>query len=239
MSGLVYSYLLVAIVLDPAHLVSPIVLAWGNRSFRQVMGHEWGWYILLPLVLLALSFAIGLTAKTAGHPPPQAIFLPIFWADVWRHGYVPNGWYWGLIVFYFIWNAWHYGAQHFGIASLLGWRRGPRWLRQGLIIAPTMALMLGFIPLPVIGAITSLLHWTTDIGLSAWRMKAWWFLAAVLLFGLSGFLYQRVGDTWIVLPAIPVLISLRCGLGFVHFLYSRWVWKLSDPRIRGSLGIAL
>jgi hypothetical protein len=29
---------------------------------------------------------------------------------------------------------------------------------------------------------------------------------------------------------------LRIGLGFVHFLYDRWVYKLSDPQVRAIIG---
>lgn len=38
-----------------------------------------------------------------------------------------------------------------------------------------------------------------------------------------------------MIRVIPVLICGRLGLGFVHFLYSRWVWKFSDPRVRATI----
>jgi hypothetical protein len=28
------------------------------------------------------------------------------------------------------------------------------------------------------------------------------------------------------------IVALRIGLGFVHFLYDRWVYRLSDPQVR-------
>jgi hypothetical protein len=36
----------------------------------------------------------------------------------------------------------------------------------------------------------------------------------------------------VTMPAV----GLRIGLGFVHFLYDRWVYKLSDPQVRAMIG---
>jgi hypothetical protein len=35
--------------------------------------------------------------------------------------------------------------------------------------------------------------------------------------------------------AIPWIIKARWGVGIAHFLYSRWIWKLSDPRVRATI----
>ena len=39
-----------------------------------------------------------------------------------------------------------------------------------------------------------------------------------------------------MIRVIPVIICARMGLGFVHFLYDRWVWKLRDPLVRATIG---
>jgi hypothetical protein len=31
-------------------------------------------------------------------------------------------------------------------------------------------------------------------------------------------------------------VGCRLGLGFVHFLYDRWIYKLSDPQVRATIG---
>jgi hypothetical protein len=39
-----------------------------------------------------------------------------------------------------------------------------------------------------------------------------------------------------MIRVVPVVICARMGLGFVHFLYDRWIWKLSDPQVRATIG---
>ena len=36
-----------------------------------------------------------------------------------------------------------------------------------------------------------------------------------------------------------IAVSIRLGLGFVHFCYDRWIYKLSDPAIRTTIGADL
>jgi hypothetical protein len=33
-------------------------------------------------------------------------------------------------------------------------------------------------------------------------------------------------------------VALRTGLGFVHFLYDRWVYRFGDPAVRAIVGSA-
>ena len=42
-----------------------------------------------------------------------------------------------------------------------------------------------------------------------------------------------------VLHFTVTVVGLRLGLGFVHFLYDRWIYKLSDPRVRATIGADL
>jgi hypothetical protein len=221
-----YFYFLAAIVLDHVHLVSPLGLAWSDGVYRQQMMNSPEKFILLPALCVFTAFMIGTSSQTTRDPAFQA-----------------------LATVYVCWNAWHFGSQHFGVASLLGWRSGPRWLRRGLLIGTTMALMLlPFVPghpssilLIVIGEVISFLHWTTDIGLTVRALRrCWLFLPIALIFGVVGFAFKTVtADPHVcgLLAActaawsIPTLISLRWGLGFAHFLYSRWVWRRDAPFI--------
>lgn len=244
-----YAYFLAAIVLDHIHLVSPVGLAWSDAEYRREMLAWPRRFIFLPLLCLLIAVAVGVFSHSTRDPA----FLVLYAA-------------------YVVWNAWHFGSQHFGVASLLGWRGGPRWLRQGLLIAATMAFMLlpfvpgfvhwmtensligarvasmllsfmpghpSFIAMLVVGQAISFLHWTTDIGLSVRALRRWWlFLILALVFGALGFAFKTVTTDHHycgLLPAcsvmwsIPLLVSLRFGLGFVHFLYSRWVWRRGAP----------
>ena len=97
------------------------------------------------------------------------------------------------------------------------------------------------------------LDWLVAIGLSshvhARDRSAVVFSAALIGFGTIVFallfialpfcgLYSTSGPAplpWWVRATIPA-VSLRLGLGFVHFLYDRWLWKLSDPMVRAMIG---
>ena len=219
-----YPYFLAAIVLDHAHLVSPIGLAWSNARMRRKMLAEWPRFVLLSLGCLTAAVAVGLWSSSTRDPAFRYLALSYFW-----------------------WNAWHFGSQHFGVASLLGWRSGPRWFRQVVTIGPTVTILalplfVHIVPLVILNEVISLVHWLTDIGLSAWKKAGWWvpFLTLMLLCGLSGFLWKTVTidphycgqlPACTAVYSIPVLLSLRYGLGFMHFLYSRWVWQGVNMRL--------
>lgn len=107
-------------------------------------------------------------------------------------------------------------------------------------------------------------HWVVAIGLpghvetslheSRPRLRAWAFVLGVLLLGGIGFVWlapawiwrawgysipAREPDYFLITHVVPVVLSLRFGLSFVHFLYDRYIWKMSDPEIRAIIGPAL
>jgi hypothetical protein len=220
---------------------------------------EWEWFILLPLALVLGSVWIGAHAQhfqvldNGRWITLDALRIDNVW-EGWRGGFIGD---YDMALrllasIYFGWNAWHFGSQHFGVATLLGWRSGPRWRRQALTIGPTVAILmlptvltllttLPLFPLLVLNELISLLHWTTDIGLSSWKARNWLlFLCAMTLVGPIGFAFKHVTTDphlchqWSVCQAkynIPVLLGLRAGLGFVHFLYSRWRYQTKYMRL--------
>lgn len=227
---LLVAYFLVAIVLDHAHLMCPIWLGWSNKGFRAYMLTRPEKFLLLPVLCVVVALAIGEEAETTH----DLAFRVLAGAYVW-------------------WNAWHFGSQHFGVASLLGWQWGTRWARQMLIILPTMCIVLvpksGLVPLLIVNEIINLAHWATDIGLTTRVLRSYLFLAGVLIVGLIGFCWKTVTtDPHLCGPLLPVcsaqwsiptLLALRYGLGFWHFLMSRWVWQLSDPQVRATIGSSM
>lgn len=99
-------------------------------------------------------------------------------------------------------------------------------------------------------AIVALNHWMTAVGLSAHAWSAADLRRAVLfaaLLILSGVLLWCV-LFWDPSKGFPSraashfamgAVGFRLGLGLVHFLYDRWVWKLSDPQVRATIGADL
>src|SRR5215468_5846221 len=106
-------------------------------------------------------------------------------------------------------------------------------------------------------------HWLVAIGLPghveaaidrSWpQLRAWGFMLGVLLLGGIGFVWSAPAWVWrawgysipaqapdyaLISHVVPAVLSLRFGLSFVHFLYDRHVWKLSDPEVRAIIGPA-
>jgi hypothetical protein len=139
---------------------------------------------------------------------------------------------------YWIWNIYHFGAQHYGVARIFG-LRVPKWLCVGA----TAALMVGMPFLHTtwwywvsIFAI-DFNHWLVDIGVSSRVSRhCWLFIAAVGVLGCVGFTWKTPHADHIATVAVPWIIHARWGFGIAHFLYSRWIWKLSDPQVRATIG---
>lgn len=106
-------------------------------------------------------------------------------------------------------------------------------------------------------------HWGVAIGLPGYvetsrvrphpRLPAWGLVLGVLLLGGVGFIWSAPAWVWrargYAIPAyapdyylishvVPVVLSVRYGLSFMHFLYDRNIWKMGDPEVRAILGPA-
>jgi hypothetical protein len=118
-------------------------------------------------------------------------------------------------------------------------------VRDALICLGLTAFGMGALPLLLSDRSLSLLltgvfsfsHWLTDIGLSSRVSRhPWLFITAVLAMGSVGFLWMVPRVDHMATRVIPAVLTARWGLGFVHFLYSRWVWNISDPKVRATIG---
>jgi hypothetical protein len=87
----------------------------------------------------------------------------------------------------------------------------------------------------VLSGMLSANHWIVDIGLSA-RVRGWWFPIVVLAAGMIGFVWLVPTPNERLIRTIPAIVCVPMALGFMHFLYSRWVWQFSDPRVRATIG---
>jgi hypothetical protein len=134
--------------------------------------------------------------------------------------------------------------QHFGVASLLQGRRANPllWVGSTIIAMDVIPKMFGNGQvLTFLLVAFSVNHWVVDIALSARVTKHYWlFLGIVLVFlGPMGFLWITPTSYGMLIYPIPIIMGARMGLGFVHFLYSGWIWKLSNPKVRVMIGQAL
>lgn len=99
-------------------------------------------------------------------------------------------------------------------------------------------------------AIIAMNHWLVAVGLASHvhanhREKSPWpFAIAIMVAGFALFCLlfvdlhklPTVGLTTATLYFTVAAVSFRLGLGFVHFLYDRWLYKFSDPRVRETIG---
>jgi hypothetical protein len=195
-----------AIVCEQGHVASPIVLAWSHPGLRQIALSRPVETILLPVVAVIGALL--------------APFMVIWWV-------------------YWAWNIYHFGAQHYGVCRIFG-LRAPKWLCVG-----ATAFAIAGVPLLVHAGWWRWLaliaidfnHWLVDIGLSSRVSRYWWlFIPVVLVLGCVGFAWKVPRADHIATLAIPWVIKARWGVGIAHFLYSRWVWRLSDPQMRTTIG---
>src|SRR5215471_2991493 len=233
-----------AVLLETGHSFSPIVLAWSHRGFRRLMLARPRQYIALPAVVFSAALVVGCATSlgwTSYVPGAHRMFritdltnpFPIlFWI-------------------YWVWNIYHFGMQNFGVLSLYKRvrRRGAveRYLDMALCLGVT-AFGMGVLPaisgsfkvaLVCVG-LFSVGHWLAAIGLcSAVSRHSWLFIAAVLSLGAVGFTWMIPTSGGNLIKVIPVVICARMGLGFVHFLYDRWLWRMRDPEVRATIGRAL
>jgi len=207
-------------VLDTAHIISPILLAWSQPKLRAIVRREWGAHLLFPAIIVLLCFKLDMAT---------------------------------ILGLGFAWNVYHYGAQNFGVASLYGAGRD-RALRALICVGGTV-LIFGLVPQfwpsifgfnhhpgtlsPALGILLwssfAFNHWLTDIALSSRVAKWHWPFIAIVL---------ALGAVWLGLSSrgllsdqtVQVLVRLRAAVGFIHFVYSARIWKLSDPQVRETIG---
>jgi hypothetical protein len=91
-------------------------------------------------------------------------------------------------------------------------------------------------------ALLSMNHWLVSIGLASHvysrqrRCSPLLFVAASAILGGLVFVALFVDPRTLAMHITATAIALRLGLGFVHFLYDRWLYKFSDPQVRATIG---
>jgi hypothetical protein len=252
-------FFLIATVLflDSSHLPAPIALAWAHPEFRRQIALEHKLrYIAIPLAVLALAVLtvpatliswpgfrpiIGTKVGVVGEPNFVLNWLPPgHWYSIL--GWLPINPFTALLTLFLAWNLYHFGSQNFGLWRM--WRRGQgnRLLQKSSWLGGTVAGMVGtpFVA-PVLVPLSmwafGLWHWLPAIWLAAKasrRPVLFWTGSGVAGAIISVGLWAGVARG--TLAVAMTVVAARLGLGFVHFLYDRWVWRLSDPVVRVMIG---
>jgi hypothetical protein len=206
--GFVPALAVAIMILESAHVVSPIILAWTRPELRTIVTREWLKHVAAPIVLMGGVLA-----------------FPFTWVA---------GFYWAWNIYHFGMQNFGVSSLYWrGRRQMRKWLcLGATAVGMGVLPLLTSdwrvtALCTG---------IFSFNHWLVDIGLSS-RVARWhWgFIAAVLAIGVA-WLLLRNGP--LSARLVPQIIAIRMGIGMVHFIYSARIWKLCDPQIRAAMPIA-
>jgi hypothetical protein len=214
------------------------VLAWTHGEFRrQVIYSQPRKFLLWPALVFLAALTVGIATQagwTSYRPGPGA-YSRI--TDVTNPFPL-------LVWFYSLWNVYHFAMQDYGVFRLIGFDRNQFVHKLAWLTVMAWAVF-GFPRLTqspwarliVATGMIGVNHWVVAIGLSARVVShAWAFVPGILLAGAVGFLWTVPTASANLLRIVPVVLSARIGLSFVHYLYDRWVWKLSDPRVRATIG---
>ena len=258
------AFFALAIMMDTAHNMSPIFLVWTDKPLREVALRRPWQYIAMPLCVFAIAAAVGVcvalgwTSYRAGfgqmyqitdwtNPFPILVWTYLSW-EIYHFGSQNFG-----VVSIYRRKLGRSGRRYIDktlcicitgavmIISLLPQIRSailgifPQW--QSLPSPPMIPLWVGFLIFGVISA----MHWLVAIGLTSLvSRRSWWmWVGSLLVVGTVGFVWKAATPHGDVLRAVPVILSLRFGLGLVHFIYDRKLWRFSDPQMLVIVGPAL
>ena len=208
------AFLATIMVLERAHSLSPVLLAWSHRELRAIILREWRAYIVAPAIVV-----IG------------ALLAP---ADQVRDFY----WTWNAYHF----GMQNFGLLQLHREGGSVDRRVYDGLICLAIAAGGIGALQWYFPrdsLPglLILVAFSLDHWLCDLALSS-RVSRWQFgfLAVTIAFG-AVWLVLRQGP--LSVHNVSQIATVAYAMGMVHFIYSARVWQLSDPKIRAAIGTSL
>lgn len=151
----------------------------------------------------------------------------------------------------------YFEPVYFTIAALavavmlaLEWRRGFCLPRAVLILTQGAGLVLVWFAVLWGLAIIAINHWLTSIGLAshiADNRRCNGVAIGIMFAGAALFcvLFIDPRTVWMhglssaALSFSFAAVAFRLGLGFVHFLYDRWIYRFSNPAVRATIGASL
>lgn len=230
-----------------AHALSPIVLAWSHGPYRQrVLMRRPLKFVGTPCLVMAIATSAALaTWWLAPNFVPRGMVLENFtFANVG----VP------IVIWanlYAAWNLYHSGAQNFGLLCLYRCKSFAKPQKYAVLgVAVLVTVFLGHELARLIGGMTAYLfllglitvnHWTAAIGLAAHvdgrhhNRSPLWFVGFVLIVGcLLAWAFYAACE--ISAQVAIMALCLRGGLGIWHFLQDRWIWQMSNPAVRATIG---
>lgn len=234
------------VVINTAHLFAPMAMAWSHRGFRPHMLRQKTRFIAIPVALTVAGLLLGCLSWICGSDiriNPLTLAAGFRGMDDFFHTPLAL-----ILATYFVWNIYHFGMQNYGLLRLLR----PTIDKTAAMQVAMFVTVILMVVLPdkfrmeqlslfMMGAVLYN-HQLAAIGLAAhvWanhHHRSQLFFVTPLLTVGAGAAYG-----FYLLPPgllLMLVIGVRATVGFGHFLYDRWVWKLSDPTVRATIGADL
>jgi hypothetical protein len=124
----VHLTLLAIVLLEHAHFLSPIALAWGHSGLRRMaLGHPLK-FIGVPVAIILATTTIGvLTSALADLHIDIGMKVKVYDTADYKQPFVM------MVVLYWFWNAFHFGMQNFGVLSIYRAKSGSGNRRADMI----------------------------------------------------------------------------------------------------------
>src|SRR5262245_38901567 len=110
----VYLVLAITMLLEHAHLLLPMSLAWSHSDFRGLMVRRPMKFIGVPILLILTTVSVGVLTNKFGHLDHLDFGMRVRISDPGDYRY-PYVW---LVVLYFLWNGYTFGMPNFGVMSI-------------------------------------------------------------------------------------------------------------------------
>lgn len=233
------------LALNFAHALAPIALAWSHDGYRTMMLRQPGKFIGVPALVVAAGLAAALGTWWLF---PHFRLGPMILERVQFANLTVPIVVWANL--YALWNLYHGGAQNFGFLSLYlrrSFKGRDRLLALGGCLAVTIFVgheaprLFGVAVFLFTTGLVTVNHSMAAIGIAAHvyarhnGCSPLWFIFGVLAAG--GLLFALFSVSFVVsMRAAIMALCLRGALGIWHFLQDRWVWQLSKPEVRSTIG---
>lgn len=129
LSPSIYLTLALVILLEHAHFLSPMTLAWIHTDFRGLMLRRPMKFIGVPIALVVTTTTIGVLTS---HFVPDlnvdvGLRVRVYDFEDYRHPFVM------LVLLYFLWNSYHFAMQNFGVLTIYRLKSGSGNRRTDMI----------------------------------------------------------------------------------------------------------